>query len=63
MDRRITIKEYKNLIENICGQDCSGSELRDVNNAPKIENRLYFAKDTSPRIVNFKVESWEYECS
>ena len=34
-----------------------------TSNAPKIENRLYFAKDTSPRIVNFKVESWEYECS
>jgi hypothetical protein len=32
-------------------------------NAPKIEDRLYFSKDTAPRIVNFKVESWEYECS
>ena len=32
-------------------------------NASAIEDRLYFAKDTSPRIVNFRVESWEYECS
>ena len=32
-------------------------------NAPKIEDRLYFSKDTAPRIVSFKVESWEYECS
>ena len=32
-------------------------------NASKIDERLYFDKDTNPRIVNFKVESWEYECS
>ena len=32
-------------------------------NASISDNRLYVAKDTAPRIVNFKVESWEYECS
>ncbi len=24
--------------------------------------RLYFAKDTEPRIINFKVDSWEFDC-
>ena len=28
-----------------------------------INNRLLFEKDVSPRVINFKVESWEYECS
>jgi len=29
----------------------------------QIENDYYFAKDVSPRVVNFKMESLLYECS
>ena len=30
--------------------------------AEKVNNKFYFDKDTSPRVVSFKVESWEYDC-
>lgn len=40
MEIIITVEDYKNLIEGICGEDCADSEIRKTEHMKNIERKI-----------------------